>query len=138
MSVNFVRDPIKDAFDALCTEETKLESRLADVRSAIASMRQLIPKSIVVEVRKNQVTSVQVKDSPVIDYEGLQFTKALKTFMDTLTEPLTVKEVAERFGQSGFKYSTNNPTNQINVSFIRNQGKMFERVEGGKWKSIRD
>lgn len=138
-------DALLQALEAILKEEAEaikdlaiVQSRIENLRAAKNAMRSLMPKNPF-DVPEQQSIGLSDQLGRGV-YEGMKFTKALKLFMDSQTEPLSTKDATIAFEQSGWKFTADtldNKMNQVGVSFRRNEGDLFRRVDGTQqWVSI--
>ena len=114
---------------------TKLQARIGSVRSAIASMRELLdPEDEKASNAAQASLPMEDKNSP---YEGMPFTKALTKFMGTLTKPSTIREITDGLKATGYTFNSKNEMTQVYVCLKRKTGVLFQSVDGNKWIAIK-
>lgn len=146
MAVTFLprnNDALARAFAALRTEEAEvikdmaeLQARFEALRTAMASMKSLMPSE---QAASSEQRILKLSDAQPGRFAGMQFSKALKSFMDTQRDPLTPREATIKFEEAGWNFTAetfNNKLNQVGVSFRRYEGVQFKRTPDNKWMSI--
>lgn len=72
-------------------------------------------------------------------YEGMRFTKALRTFMQGMPYPMSAAVIAKVFAQSGWVFNSekaSDQANQVGVTFRRYEGQYFKRHGENTWTLI--
>ena len=139
MSKERTSDAIAQAVQALRIEESSLtneisalQSRLTNVRSAVASMRALFEPDTDKGPNAPQV-SLALDSMEKSSYDGLPFAKALFKFMSTISQAMTVREITEGLKAAGYKFNSANETTQVYIGLRRSKDNLYGLVDGKKW-----
>jgi hypothetical protein len=159
MTVNIVRggsdehrtQALLGALAVLRKEETELMSEFTAVKARLEAVRTVIAPMLVLLGQKTDQASDESAAQGLFDEEGgqaasgplgeLPFTQALKLFMDTQSEPLSVKDITNGFKAAGWKFKSESfadQANQVGVSLRRASDKFFTRTPEGKWLAKRE
>jgi hypothetical protein len=125
---------LRDEESSLTEEISALQNRLTNVRSAVASMRNLLEPDLDKGLNAPQV-SLALDDTGKSSYDGLPFAKALFKFMSTVSQAMTVREITDGLKAAGYKFNSANETTQVYIGLKRSNGSHYALVEGKKWIS---
>jgi hypothetical protein len=138
---------LSQALIALRNEEVELlkdlsaiQTRLESVRTAINSMKPLLPVAEdTASAESKSKAFIRLAESTMEALDQLSFSKALKRVMDAQTQALTTREAVAKLEESGWKFTSDIPDNKINqvgVTFRRFEKSQYKRDADGKWFSV--